>query len=349
MKKINTSAITKIVFAVLTIVLAFIVGGLIALLSGTDLGEAYGAMWVGAFGSKTAILQTIRYTFPIILLAMSFSVCNLCGFFNIGQRGQMYLAATLAVWVQYLLPVRGVPQVIIILIVGSLLGAILVAVPAFLKFRFNVNEAMIFLMFDSIAVAITEYMLRYSAIMQPGSAALPKSIIVDGRISLPVYYVLIILIVILYAFIIKRTTLGYHIKMIGRNAKFAECCGVPSTKVLLYAAIMGGIFSGLAGVTEILVHYHAMYNNFASGDLAFMGIAAALLANDNPIGIVFAALVLGAMKSGAIRIATRTDVSSELVLVIIGLIMLFATIQLVRAKKAGAKNKTKRNESKEVA
>lgn len=351
---LNLKTAQKILSPVITILLAFIAGGLIAFLSGTDPVEAYTAMWVGAFGSPSAISQTIRYTFPIILLAMSFSVCNLCGFFNIGQCGQMYCAATAICWMQYLFPrLSGLPQIVLMLFVGMLVGAILTTIPAYLKHRFGVNEAMIFLMFDSVAMAITEYMLRYSAIAQPGSAALPKSIVVTAEIPPIIMYIGVGVLVLAYAFMIRNTTLGYHIRMIGKNSRFADFCGVSSKRVLVRAAIIGGAFSGLAAASEILCHYHCLYNNFASGDLAFMGIAAALLASDSPIGIIFASLVLGTMKSGAIRIATRTNISAELILVIIGLIMLFATIRFLQnmgeRRRTSQRTRERNNATKEAA
>ena len=88
---------------VVAVLIAFAVAGLVVLASGGNPLEAYRALAKGALGSWVGIKNTIRYTLPIILLAFSFSICNRCGYFNIGQEGQMYFAA---------LGIAFVPQVI---------------------------------------------------------------------------------------------------------------------------------------------------------------------------------------------------------------------------------------------
>ena len=88
---------------VVAVLIAFAVAGLVVLASGGNPLEAYRALAKGALGSWVGVKNTIRYTLPIILLAFSFSICNRCGYFNIGQEGQMYFAA---------LGIAFVPQVI---------------------------------------------------------------------------------------------------------------------------------------------------------------------------------------------------------------------------------------------
>ena len=316
---------------IIAVLIAFLLGGVVASIGSSNAAVAYKALYEGSLGSIGAIKQTIRYAIPILVLSMSFSICNQCGFFFIGQKGIMFMAGLCASWMEILLP--GIPTPIMlpmILIVGMIIGSCVAIIPAFFKSRFGVNEAMIFVMLDYIVEFFVEYCLLYTAICSPGSAAMPKSLPVISSIPTIGLYIISLALVVVFGVLVKRSVIGYQIRMTGKNEVFARSCGVNTNKTLMRAAAIGGAFAGLAGLMEILGVYHTVYYNFASGNLAFMGITAALLGHESPIGMVFASLVLGAMQSGGIALSTKTNINSELVSVITGLIMFFATVDVIR-------------------
>ncbi len=71
---------------IIALILAFLLSGLVVLISGDDPMEAYAAILQGAFGSKSNLINTVRYMLPILMLALSFTLCDSCGYFNIGQE-----------------------------------------------------------------------------------------------------------------------------------------------------------------------------------------------------------------------------------------------------------------------
>lgn len=346
MQRINrdkfSERLRSVTTPVLAVLIAFLLGGVVAMIGKSDVITAYKALFKGALGGKTAIRQTIRYAIPILVLSFSFSICNQCGFFFIGQKGIMFLSGLSAAWLQVFFPNLPIPILfVLMLIIGMGIGALVAMIPAYFKKRFGVNEAMIFVMLDYIVEFLVEYFLLYTAICSPGSAAMPKSIPIFPKFSNVGLYAVCVFLVLLFAFIVRRSVVGYRIRITGKNEVFARSCGINTSKTLITAAAIGGAFAGLAGLLEILGVYHTVYYNFASGNLAFMGITAALLGRESPIGMVFASLVLGIMQSGSIALSTKTDIPSELVSVIIGLIMFFATIDLIaseRKKRVHAKD-----------
>ena len=86
---------------IIALILAFLLSGLVVLISGDDPMEAYAAILQGAFGSKSNLINTVRYMLPILMLALSFTLCDSCGYFNIGQEGQMYSAVVTMAWIQH--------------------------------------------------------------------------------------------------------------------------------------------------------------------------------------------------------------------------------------------------------
>lgn len=75
--------------------------------------------------------------------------------------------------------------------------------------------------------------------------------------------------------------------------------------------------------------YHKVYNNFAV-DMGFNGMTAALIGKDSTLGIIFGSLILGALQSGAVTLSVETSVQAEMVQVVKGFVMLFATINILR-------------------
>ncbi len=292
--------------------------------------EAYSALFNGALGSKYAITQTIRYMIPLLLLAISFAIGRQGGLFNIGQQAQMLAAAVTSLWVN--ITFSSLPPALLMtlsILAGILMGALFAVVPAMLKYFFGINEAMIFLMLNYIAELIVQYLLLYSPMAMPGSAAAPKSVAFLTPIPMTAIYICAFAILVYYAWMMNRSVLGFRIRVLGKNPEFAKASGISSTRILLTSAAIGGALSGLAGIFEVMGVYGVIYSNFASGTLTYMGITAGLLGHYTPIGMLFGALLLGALQGGSVSLAVATDVSCEIVALIQGLVMFFSTVSLI--------------------
>ena len=90
-----------------------------------------------------------------------------------------------------------------------------------------------------------------------------------------------------------------------------------STSAATRSAVMltSGAIAGLAGAEQVLGVYGAFYDNFSPG-YGFDGIAVAMLANFNPIGVVLSAFLFGALNSGSSVLQMTTGVSKYLVQVL---------------------------------
>ncbi|MDR0841378.1 MAG: ABC transporter permease [Christensenellaceae bacterium] len=310
------------------LLLSLVAAGLVVTATGANALEAYTALFKGALGSVSSIKQTIRYTIPIFLLGLSFSVCSRGGFFAIGQEGQMYAAALLLVCVQCYLPHLPQPLMMILMVICGIVAAVVCAlIPAITKHYFGVNEAMVFVMLNYISLLLVEYLFLHSPLRNPDSASYPKSIAVAPTISTVALYIGVIAILILFILLIKKSIPGYRLRMVGQNTAYAKASGLPVTQTILFSAVLGGGLAGLASISEVLGVYHVVYNNFASA-LGFKGVTVALLGMHNPLGMLFASLLLGALQGGSVMLSTTTDVSPEIVSVVEGFIMFFSSVNL---------------------
>lgn len=318
----------KPVSSVTAILLAFIIAGLIVLFSGENPGAAYMALFKGAFGSMAGIKNTIRYSIPIIMLGFSFAICSDCGFFNIGQEGQMY-AATLAAALAALL-CKGMPfavQVVVIVLAAVAAGGMTCLVPAILKFVFGVNEVIVSMLLNYIFVLLTNYLLLNSALGVTGKTT-PSSIEFEPYVPTAVLAVISLLIMVSYAVLMKNSISGYRLRMVGKNSEFARANGIKVKRIILISCFIGGAFSALSAVGEILGVYHHLYDGFAE-NLGFYGMTAALIGGQSTVGLIFGGVILGALQSGSVSLTVMTDVSSDMVLVVQGFVMLFATVNVL--------------------
>lgn len=165
---------------VVAVLIAFAVAGLVVLASGGNPLEAYRALAKGALGSWVGVKNTIRYTLPIILLAFSFSICNRCGYFNIGQEGQMYFAALGIAFVPQVIPNAPLwVQAVVMVAAGALFGGLISLLPAVFKFLFGVNEVVIAILL-TLLVALVYALFVFELDVDPIICALACTTIATG-------------------------------------------------------------------------------------------------------------------------------------------------------------------------
>lgn len=314
---------------VFSVIIAFIVAGIVVWFTGGDPLEAYSVLAKGAFGSISGIQNTIRYTLPIIMLGISFAICSKCGYFNIGQEGQMYAAGIAVVFVQRIFSnLPTFPLMLIMIFAAILASGITCIIPAIFKFLFGVNEVITAMLINYIIILFTNYLLIYSPLAEAGKST-AMSITVEPIISGSMLLLVSIIIIVAYGLIMKKSVPGYKLRIVGFNQRFAKASGMNTIRLILIVAFLGGAFSGISVAGEIFGVYHKVYNGFVE-NLGFYGMTAALIGSKSTLGLVLGALILGSLQSGSVTLSVMTDVPSELVLVVQGFVMLFATVNVMQ-------------------
>jgi simple sugar transport system permease protein len=140
--------------------------------------------------------------------------------------------------------------------------------------------------------------------------------------------ILAVIFVILVAFVINRTTLGYELKAVGFNRDAAEYAGLPVNRSIIFSMLISGGLAGLAGVAQ----YAGNASNIQIGILptqGFDGIAVALLGNNTPLGVLLSAIFFGLLYSGRGFMSAMTDVPPEIADSIIAIIIYFAATSIM--------------------
>jgi ABC-type uncharacterized transport system permease subunit len=127
-----------------------------------------------------------------------------------------------------------------------------------------------------------------------------------------------------------KTTLGFEMRTVGANPNAAKYAGMSMTRNIMLAMCISGGLAGLAGTAEVLgVSICRCLPLFFSSGYGFDSIAIALLANNNPFGILAASFLFGAMRNGADLMELNSGVSKYVISVIQAMLLLFAAAPAV--------------------
>ena len=309
--------------------LAIGAAALLISLAGFDAGEGYSAMLRGIFGSRMSLSDVLARSTPLLLTGLAVAVPLRAGLFNVGAEGQLLLGALLAAVVGMLPGIPAWLHIPLTLGLGSLAGALFGMVPAYLKARFRAHEVITTIMLNYIVTLLTGYLVNYP--LHPPDEMLPATEIIAASAQLPrlvrgSQLTIGLFVAIACAFVLhlllQRSVMGYEIRAVGLNAEAAEAKGIRRTRVWLLAMAIGGAMSGLAGATEVSGVQLRFLEGFSPG-YGFAGIAVALMGYANPLGVILAAHVLGAIRTGALTMDRTTSIPADFVTVIQGLILVF--------------------------
>lgn len=328
------------------IIIALIIGFVITALVSSEPVKAYRELLTGpipkiSFADGFHIRGINRFgnwiedSITLILVGLSVSIVFSARQFSLGAEGQIFLGALAAGVVSLFVDAPIALHIGLALIAAGTAGFLWGLIPGVLKAYLNADEIVSTLMLNVIAIQIYRFVLTQylkdptagfvATEFFPGTAVLP--IIISGtRVNI----MLIITIVAIFAtwFLMKRMPLGYEIRILGANIKFAEYGGIDAKRVVALSMAVSGILAGLAGAYLGMGLLKQLTLNLSLG-IGFEGIVVALLARNDPKAVPIAGLFYGYLRTGAQIMERSSDVTREVVMIIQAIIILFITAERI--------------------
>jgi general nucleoside transport system permease protein len=352
-----------VIVPLITVTLAFLIGGLVVLLTGNDPIATYEAIfkgtglqwlfpWVTGDERTTAALnlqQTLIITTPLILVGLAVAFAFRAGLFNIGGQGQYVMGLIAAVWVgSEFGSLPGFLHILLAIVAAVAAGAVWAGIAGALKATVGANEVISTIMLNYTALYIGLYLFGLGGPLQNDrEASLPVSNDVVEAARLPVFWgdpilqglhvgIFIALAALVFFWVLlNRSTIGYEVRAVGLNPEAARYGGMSVGKnYLLVMAVCGG-FAGLAGAVDILGwQFRLATNDIQFSLVGFYGIAVALLGRNTAIGTAAAALLFGALLSGTSQrnldpTIFEPELASNLTLIIQGLVVLVVSADVL--------------------
>jgi ABC-type uncharacterized transport system permease subunit len=338
-----------------TVVVAFLMSGLVVLATGhnpliayRDIFDGAGLNWI--FHPTTSLVptsaynlsQTLLQTTTLILCGLAVAFAFRCGMFNIGGQGQYFVGLYVANWLGHdFAGMSAFPHILLCVAAATVAGAAWAGIAGFLKATVGAHEVISTIMLNWIAIYVGEWLFGDGGPLQnSANPSVPISNDIANSAKLPVFwgqqelqgldiglFVALAALVVFWA-ILNRTTTGYEVRAVGFNAEAAAYGGINVKKNLIRAMAISGAFAGLAGALDMTGYlYHYGQTDIPVSSVGFLGIAVALLGRNTAVGTGFAALLFGALLFGTTHGLTsnviQPELAGNLTYIIQGLVVLF--------------------------
>lgn len=300
---------------------------------GVDPYEAFHLIWLGGFGTWFSWQNTLVAASPLLLTALCVALPAQLGLMVIGGEGAFVLGGVAAAGVAIPLVDHHVAPLLALAfmaLAGMAAGGALIGFCGFLRHRRNVNETISSLLLAYISIAVMNQLVEGplrdpASLNRPSTPALPSTYMLADipgtTIHVGLFYGLALC--VLAWILVRRTTLGFAIRVAGGNARAGLLVGLPVGRLILITTALGGAAAGLGGMIEV-----AGVQGAASADLAagygYTGILVAFLARQNPLAIIPVAILLGGLDASGGLLQQRLGVPDATIMVLRG--MLFVTL-----------------------
>lgn len=315
---------------VLAILAAFAAVGIVLALLGFDVWRAYRTILGTSFRSPTGFTQTLIKWVPLVLQALAFTVPLAAGKFNIGGEGQMIVGAIGAAAVGILLADLPLPVLLpLVLLAGVVCGMLWVLGPAWLLYRFGINEILTTVLLNFTAFELIDFVA--TKVWADPLAGHPTSVPIGAGGTLPLLIarpplhsgLLIALVVAIGVYVYThRTTAGYELLATGANPRAAHVFGLPVRRLFLLSLVIGGALAGLSGAVEVAGVHGRLIVGLQSNFL-LLGIIIGLIAKGNNAAVPFVAFFIAVLEVGASALQRTMAIPGEMVFIVEALILMF--------------------------
>lgn len=295
-----------------------LIGALLIAAQGEDPINAAVLILEGAFGGLVPLGNTLRWATPCLFTGLAGIIAFKSGVNNLGVEGQMYIGAFVAAVVGYVVELPPVIHAIACLLAAGLAGMAWVAIPALMRLFLRINEYITTMMMNFIATLLCDYIVIWIIIPAAGitttTARTPAiyesaelTTIIPGTTASTGFVLAVVLALLVWA-LYRYTIVGYELKQVGENLRFAQVGGVNVKSTFLAIFALSGFCAGLCGGVEVTGGYHKYVSNFST-TMGWEGIMLANICNRNPIALIFVSLIWGALKTGAMSMERATTLN----------------------------------------
>ena len=317
------------------VVASLALGAAILFMAGYDVWNAISSLFRASFRNLFALTTTVNRSSPLLFVGLSVAIAFRGSVFNIGAEGQFLVGAAAATFAG--IGLTGLPGFVLLPLViaaGAAGGALWALIPSLLKARYDVSEVITTIMFNYIGLNLIGWLVRGP--IKDASQAEPQSFAIARQAFMPsilpgtrLHFGFLLGIVLATAayFFLFKTHAGYELRAVGFNREAARCGGIDVKATIVGTMVFSGALAGIGGAVE-LADVHYLIEGLSPG-YGYTGISVAVLASNNPVGVVFSSLLFGALSSGASTMQREAGVSASFIGVFQGIIIVAIAIASV--------------------
>ncbi len=351
------SFLKSLLIPVIGVTSALLIGGIIMGITGYDPVTAYKAMFYGGLVKNWSV--SVLNAAPLIFTGLSVAFAFKAGLFNIGAEGQYYVGAVVATFLGLHLKLPALVSIPIIFLVAGVLAASYNYIPALLKVKTGAHEVITTMMFAQIARYLSSIFIRSMGgssdgphpyvtdpILKSNWLLKMKTIFHSANYRVHIGIMIAIGMAIFVQYILTRTKFGFEIRAVGQNKDAARGQGIKVGRNIFIALLFAGFLAGFSGVNQVLGLDHKLYENLNAG-YGWDGISVALLASNNPIGVIFTSLLWGILAAGGQYMSRTVQTPNSIVEIIKGIILFLIVAKYIYTH-IGHKLKNRKKQEREA-
>ena len=319
-----------------SLVVAFVLVGLVILASGSNPFTAYSEMLSGAVresGPKTVVNRAI----PVVGMALAISIPFRMGIINLGAEGQMVLGGLAATLTAIHMPGPGPLVIVVSFVAGSLTGVVWSLLPALGQTKLQLPILITSLLLNAPAKALGSYLVKYyfvdPAATSTATVAIPPQTHVatpDVLFGASVSSLAVVALVVGVWLYNGRTVAGFESRVSGINLKFSRYGGVDVSRQTIRSMVACGAISGAVGAHLVLGQaFRFVDNDLAGTGFAWTGLLVTLLAMHRAWPILFAGVFFAALQVGGLAMQRSAGVSWQLAQVLQAVVILALALRIV--------------------
>lgn len=355
-----------------SVVVSFVLGAVIVLITGGNPVTAYQGLLCGGVGvfcsgdnfggftTASQISQMLLFLTPLMLAGLSVAIAFRAGLFNIGAEGQLIVGAIATTWAGiHFKSLPGALLVPLVLLAGMVAGALWGGIVGVLKALTGAHEVVTTIMLNYIAQLLLLYLIVNGPMQQKNAFSRSGPISNHAKLptftlpgsSYPVHYGLFVALgaVIVFAFLMRRTALGYEIRAVGQSQRAARFAGVSVKRTIIVTMLIAGAFAGLAGAVQIAGLRFQLTDSYQPDTTGFDAIAVSLLGANAGIGIVLSGVLFAALDAARTPLQLGANISSHLTDILQALILFCIAANFLRFVKLRVPSLSKRPASDAAA
>jgi simple sugar transport system permease protein len=293
--------------------IALVVGDVLILVFGQSPAAVYRLLLEGTWGNAYGFGQVLYKATTLTFTGLSFAIAARAGLFNIGGESQLAAGGFAAAVAGLALP-AGTPALLAVpfcVAAAAVGGALVGALPGWLRARFGASEVIVTIMLNFVVLALLNYIVSahlavpetlHTPEFEGGGLPRLADFMAAFQGSAANATLLLALAVAAVAWWhLFRTRGGYELRAVGLQPDAAEYGGVRVGRVWVRAMAIAGALAGLGGVNYVLGYKHYYEEGFAVGS-GFLGIAVALVGRNHPAGVVLAAFLFATLSQGGLAV-----------------------------------------------
>lgn len=331
--------IFSIITPILAVLVALLFVGIFITIQGKSPIVAYIALFKSAFGTSYDIANSLNRAVPLILVGLGIAIASRGGIMNLGGEGQIIMGGLFGTIAGVYL--HGLPMILhvpITLFAGFIGGALWGLVPGYYNAKYGTNIIITTILLNDIAIGVLGTLVKGPLKEPPG--LFPQTAVIQASSQLPIIlsntrlhagFIISIVLAILSYILIFKTPYGFDIRTIGENPLAAVHSGMKAFNIKITLMLLAGGLAGMAGAVEIMGCQHRLREGFLF-NYGYEALAVALLGQKNPLGVVLAGILFGALKAGRGGMVRTVDLPVSISLVLSGIIIFFVAISPIMMK-----------------